>query len=458
LHAFKRYLLRRHVYNRNLRPSRLIVTVFIGVILVGAILLSLPVASQDLHSVGILKALFTSTSATCTTGLTVVDTEQHWSFFGQAVILILCQIGGLGFMSVISLFYFLLNKKIGLRERLMMMESMNLLEFEGVVRLMRHLLVGTLILELGGAVILSGCFIPDYGVADGIWRGIFMSVSAFCSAGFSNCYSDGLFSGGQSYHGNLLILITMGILIIIGSLGFYVWEDILKRKRFRTLHLHSKLVLIVTASLIVAGTLIYLLLEGRNPTSLGEMSLPRKFVVSVFQAISDRTAGFDAAGHALLREDTKLLSMLFMFIGGSSGSTAGGVKTVTVGILLLSAISVLRGRQELIIFHKKVPQTQVNQAATLVFVGIGVILTSGIIISILDEAGLFQSLYAATSAYSTAGLSNGILSDANPFLLILTMFLMFFGKIGVLSISIAFLLRQHGKIKYTYPSEKVIIG
>lgn len=458
MYLLRRRLLHLHMSNRNIRPSRMIILVFLVIILVGAVLLTLPVSSKGYQSVGFLKALFTATSATCTTGLVVVDTEQHWTIFGQAVILLLCQIGGLGFMAIISLFYFLLNKKIGLRERLMMMESMNLLDFEGIVKLMKHLLVGTLILELGGTVILSACFIPDYGVGGGIWRGIFMSVSAFCNAGFINCYSADIFSNSMSFHGNLIILITMGFLIVVGSLGFYVWEDILARRRFRKLRLHSKLVLIVTASLIVLGTVIYLVLEGGNSNSLGEMSMPRKIVVSLFQAISDRTAGFDAAGHALLREDTKLLSTIFMFIGGSSGSTAGGVKTVTVGVLLLSAISLLRGRQELVIFHKKISQTQINQASTLVFVGMGIILIAGIIISILDDAGLFQSLYEATSAYSTAGMSIGITPDAGPWVLIIIMFLMFFGKIGVLSISIAFLLRQQGQIRYSYPMEKVIIG
>jgi len=446
------------ILNRNLKPTRIIVLSFIGIILVGTGLLALPVAARGPGAPGLFTAFFTATSAVCVTGLTLVDTYTYWSPFGQAVILVLIQIGGLGFMSFISIFYFLLNKRVGLRQRLVMMESMNLTEIEGVVAMMRHVIIGTLLFEFLGAVILSGCFIPEFGLAGGIWRGVFHAVSAFCNAGFDIMGSHAMFSNLQTYVDQPLILVTLAVLILIGSIGFYVWEDILKRRRSRRLHVHSRMVLIVTAVLVLLGMWMYLGLEWNNPESIGGMSVGKKLLVSFFQSISTRTTGFDAIGQSTLTGDTKVLSMLLMFIGGSSGSTAGGVKTGTVGILVLTVISVLRGRRKLILFERRIPPGQIINAATLVCLGFLLALAGGVYLSAANGAAVIDALFESVAAYSTAGMTIGLAKTASLGSQFLIIFYMFFGKIGVMSLSIAFMMGDKKAVQYTYPEERVIIG
>lgn len=441
-----------------IRPARVIIFTFLMIILAGTALLMLPVATRSGNSCGPLVALYTSTSATCVTGLAVVSTEHYWSMFGQVVILLLCQVGGLGFMSIFSIYYFALNKRIGLSERLVLVESMNLGEIEGVVALTRHVILGSLIFEVTGAVLLSGCFIPEFGLGGGIWRGIFMSVSAFCNAGFSVVYSDTYFSNSGTFDGNPIILITMMLLIILGSVGFYVWGDVYKNRSFKKLHVHSKLALIMTGVLIILGALVYLIMETGEGGSLHSLSGGKRLLLSLFQSASDRTAGIDAAGHLLKNDETKLLTLIFMFIGGSSGSTAGGVKTVTMAILILSVISTLRGRRELVVFEKKIAQAQVIQAATLVIIGLGISIAGGVVVSSINNANLIDSLFETVSAYSTAGISVGITEVAEPLTLVIFTVFMFFGKIGVLSISIDFLTKNRQNSSITYPTERVIIG
>lgn len=453
-----RVLLKRAFITRSLKPTRIIILTFIGLIVAGALLLTLPIATNSGKSCGIMTALFTSTSAICVTGLTIVSTEAYWSFFGQAVILFLCQVGGLGLMSIIAIFYFMLNKKIGLSERLVMMESMNLSEIEGVVALAKRVIFGTLFFEATGAIILSACFMPEFGLLGGIWRGIFMSVSSFCNAGFTIVYSIEYFSTTTAFDGNPIILITMMILIILGSIGFYVWGDVYKNRNFKKLHLHSKLTIITTGILIVLGAVVYLTLETGEGGCLHALSSGKKILVSLFQSVSDRTAGFDAAGHMFKSDETKLLTLMFMFIGGSSGSAAGGVKTVTIAILFLSLLSTLRGRQDLIIFKRKISQTQVIQAATLVIIGLGISIIGGVVISTLNNFTLIDSLFETVSAYSTAGISVGITELSGVFTQLIFIVFMFFGKIGILSISIAFMMRRRRLNSYTYPTEHVIIG
>jgi len=433
--------------------------VFLAIIAAGAVLLTLPVASRAPGATDPFTALFTAVSAVSVTGLTLVDTHAHWTGFGQAVILVLIQVGGLGFMSVISMFYFLLDKRVGLRERLVIMESMNLDEMSGVVALMKHVLIGTLLFELAGAIILSIHFIPVFGLGPGIWRGVFLAVSAFSNAGFHILGGHDMFSGMVSYGESPVVLLTMAVLIVVGSTGFYVWEDILKRRRFRRLHVHSKLVLIITAVLIGLGMIMYLTMEGTNPNSLGSMSGPQRVLVSFFQSVSTRTAGFDVIGQSTLTDDTRLLSILFMFIGGSSGSTAGGVKTVTIGILVLSAISVMRGRHDLVIFGRKIAPGQILNAATLVLIGVLLSLVGGVVLFRTEGVALVDALYETVAAYGTAGLSLGVIEQVGRLELVLLMCYMFFGKIGVISLSIAFMMRGRVRsVRYTYPTEHVIIG
>jgi len=443
---------------RRMRPTRIIVLTFLAIIFAGALLLTLPIAQRAAGRTDFFTALFTAVSAISVTGLTLVDTVTHWSFFGQAVILVLIQIGGLGFMSIISIFYFMLNRRLGLRERLVMMESMNLDEMDGVVTLVKRVLIGTLLFELAGAIILSVHFIPEFGWGGGIWRGVFLAVSAFCNAGFHLMGTHGMFSGMETFAGSPVVLFTMAILILVGSTGFYVWGDILNRRRLKRFHIYTKLVLIITGILVLSGMLMYLLMEWHNPNSLGSLPVGERFLVSFFQSISTRTAGFDVIGQFTLTEDTKLLSILFMFIGGSSGSTAGGVKTVTIGILVLSAISVLRGRQDLVVFGRKIAPGQIINAMTLVSIGILIVLAGSIFLFRTEGVSLISAIFETASAYGTAGLSIGVLDAVGRAEKILLMCLMFFGKIGILSLSIAFMMRGRGSVNYTYPTEHVIIG
>ena len=443
---------------RQMRPTRIIVLTFLAIIFVGALLLTLPIAQRAAGRTDFFTALFTAVSAVSVTGLTLVDTVTHWSHFGQAVILVLIQIGGLGFMSIISIFYFMLNRRLGLRERLVMMESMNLDEMDGVVTLVKRVLVGTLLFELAGAIVLSAHFIPEFGWGGGIWRGVFLAVSAFCNAGFHLMGTHGMFSGMTTYVGSPVVLITTAMLILVGSTGFYVWGDILNRRRLKRFHIYTKLVLIITAVLVTGGMLMYLLMEWSNPNSLGSLPVGERFLVAFFQSISTRTAGFDVIGQLTVTDDTKLLSILFMFIGGSSGSTAGGVKTVTIGILVLSAISVLRGRQDLIVFGRKIAPGQIVNAMTLVSIGVLIVLGGSIFLFRTEGVSLISAIFETTSAYGTAGLSIGVLDMLGHGEKILLMCLMFFGKIGVLSLSIAFMMRGRGAMTHTYPTEHVIIG
>ena len=443
---------------RKLRPTSMILLGFFAVIVLGALLLSLPMSSRTPGTTDFFTALFTAVSAVSVAGLTLVDTYYHWTLFGQGVVLLLIQIGGLGFMSLISIFYFLLKKRIGLRERLMMMESLNLDEMEGVVALVRRVLIGTLLFELVGAIVFSAHFIPEFGVMGGIWRGVFLAVSAFCNAGFHIMGSHQMFSGMDTYAASPAMLLTMAVLIVVGSTGFYVWEDLLKRRRFKSLHLHSKLVLVITGILIALGTMMYFLLESQNPSSIGNLPLGDRILLSLFQSISTRTGGFDVIGQLTLMEDTRMLSIPFMFIGGSSGSAAGGIKTVTVGVLILSAISVLRGSRDLVVFEKRIDQTQIIQAATLASIGLIMALAGSVLLFRTDGVSLSDALFETVSAYSTAGLTIGVLDQVGHLEKTLIMCYMFFGKIGVITLSVAFMMKGHRPPGITYPAEHVIIG
>lgn len=440
------------------RPANTILMFFICVIAVGTILLILPVSTSSGKSCGFLTALFTSTSAACVTGLTVVNTETYWSLFGQIAIIIICQIGGLGYMSTISFFYLASDRRIGLRQRMVLVESLNLSEFEGVVALVKYVLKGTVTFEAIGALILACCFAPEFGLLGGLWRGVFMAISSFCNAGFTVVYTESFFSGTMAFGGNPIILITMLALVILGSIGFYVWGDVYKKRSFKKLRLHSKLAIATTAILIITGTVAYMALETGEGGSLSSLSEGRKLVASIFQSVSDRTLGIHATNALQKTDQTNFITGVLMFIGGSSGSTAGGLKTVTIAILILSIISTLRGRPELIIFGRKIANVQIIQACTLVFVGCAIILTGAFVVSLLNDVDFGRSLAETTAAYSTSGLSTGLTQAAGQPTTIIYIVLMFMGKIGVLSASVSFMMRNGRQIDYTYPTERVIVG
>ncbi len=448
-------LLRR----RGLNATRVVAISFALIILAGALLLTLPVASRDGESAGFFTGLFTATSATCVTGLILVDTWIQWSFFGQVVVLLMIQMGGLGFMTVITLVSFALHRRIGLSERLVMVSTFNLNDLDGVVRVVRHALMGTFLLEGIGAVVLAWRMIPEFGVLGGVWRGIFHSVSAFCNAGFDLLGGRfGAFSSVAGYNDDPVVLLTIAALIAIGGLGFFVWEDILRTRSFHRLSPYSKLVLAMTAALIFFGAVFFFVEEYANPAVFGEMPLGQKIYNSIFQSVTLRTAGFDAIGQGNLSDSSKAFSSIWMLIGGSSGSTAGGLKTVTAAVLLLTLRARLTGREQVTFRGRAVPYAQVLNAMTLVLVMGLIFLVSSMIISTLEGLPYVDCAFEVASAMGTVGLTTGITPTLSMFSQSLLILLMYTGRIGLLSFSIALAVRHGRPAKLRYPEMNVMIG
>lgn len=448
----------RQRYARPIVPTRTIIQAFVGIILLGAILLMLPVASKSGQWTSPLTAFFTATSATCVTGLVVVDTNNYWTGFGHVVILLLIQIGGLGFMTLTTLFSFFLRRRITLRERMVMTASLNIYEMSGIVRLTKKILIGTFIFEGLGALVLSFRFIGDYGVVSGIKRGIFLSISAFCNAGFDLMGKYGDFSSLTRYSGDVVVNITIMILIVLGGLGFFVWGDLMGRDLKKRRSVHTKIVLIMTACLIVSGAIFIFMYERNNPATLGNMPIGEKILASFFQSITCRTAGFNTIDQNMLSGAGKAISMILMFIGGSPGSTAGGIKTVTVGILLLTAVSVCKGNQNVIVFKKTITVRSILNAVTILIGGAASVFVGTFVVYSAESITFTEALFEVISAFATVGLTTGITSGLSSISLITLMVLMYFGRVGILTFSVGILM-GHVKIpKLYYPEENVMIG
>lgn len=456
---FPRKLRNRLRSMQNLNPARIVVCSFGIIILAGTLLLLLPISSRDGQSAGLLTALFTATSASCVTGLILVDTWVHWSLFGQVVILLMIQLGGLGFMTVITVVSFALRRRIGLSERLIMVSTLNLNDMDGVVRVVRHALIGTLLIEGTGAAILSLCFIPEYGLLGGLWRGIFHAISAFCNAGFDLMGSHGAFSSMAAYNGNPVVLLTLMALIVTGGLGFFVWEDMIRcRRNLRRLSLYSRLVLALTGALLLGGAVFFLCAEWNNPATLGEMPLWKKALNAAFESVTLRTAGFDSIGQGNLRDSSLALSCILMLIGGSSGSTAGGLKTATVGVLLLTLRAGLAGREAVTIRGRTISQRRVMNALTLTLMVSVVFLAASMVISLVDEVPFLSAAFESASAMATVGVTVGITPTLSFFSHVLLICMMFLGRVGIMSFSIAFLARSKYPAKIKYPNMDIMIG
>lgn len=441
----------------NLDPTQVLVMGFALVILIGTMLLNLPIASQNGKSIGFIDALFTSASAVCVTGLVVVDTGTYWTVFGKTVILILIQIGGLGFMTLATMFAVLLGKKISLKERLIIQESLNQYTLSGVVRFTQYILLGTLIIEGLGAFFLSFVFVPELGWAKGIAYSIFHSISAFCNAGF-DIIGDG--RGLTPYVSSPIINFTVWTLVIIGGIGFSVVVDILNKKNIKRLSLHTKLVLFVTFFLLVGGFFSFLLLEWNNPNTLGGLETGSKFMASFFQSMTTRTAGFNTIPLDQMKDVSKLLSIVLMFIGGSPASTAGGIKTATLGVILFTVISVVRGKEETELFRKRISRDIVNRALTVSVIALTLVIAVTGILTITETGFTFLDiLFESTSAFGTVGLSLGITSQLSPLGRLVITFLMFAGRVGPITIVFALARRQRkykGILKY--PEGKILVG
>ena len=443
---------------KPMSATKLIAVIFFAIICVGTGLLMLPAASRSGQGCSFLNALFTATSATCVTGLTPFDTWTQWSGFGQVVLLCLIEVGGLGFMSAATLVIFLFRRKVGLKQRMIMAQALSLNEMNGVVKLQRTVLVGSLSMEALGALILTLRFWPEYGFPTALRWGVFHSVSAFCNAGFDIF---GRLEPGSSlllFQRDPVVLLTLAALIVVGGLGFLVWEDMAEKRRFQKLTVYSKLVLSATASLILLGWVLTCVLEWDNPQTLGSLSFGDKLLNGFFQSVTLRTAGFDSLNQAGLRDCTKGLFSVFMLIGGSSGSTAGGLKTVTVLVLLLFVTTRARGQSNVTVYHRTIPNAQVMNAMTISLIMIVLAILGGIFISATSPIGFTDAMFEAVSALGTVGLTagaTGLLSVPAKLLIIL---FMYFGRVGVLTISLGFLMGNQAVERFRYAETSLLIG
>ena len=441
----------------NLTYAKLSALGFLAIILIGAVLLSLPISSRSGEFTPFINALFTATSATCVTGLVVYDTYNYFSVFGQSVILILIQIGGLGFMIIATLFMLVLRRRIGIRERGLLQESVNTISIGGIVRLAKHILIGTLVFEGIGAIVLSIKFSKEMGAVPGIFNGIFHSISAFCNAGFDLMGRYGEFSSLTRYNGDIVVNTIIMALIVIGGIGFIVWEDIYKAKlNFTKYKLHSKIVLITTFFLIISTTIIFYLLERRN--LLINSGVKESILSSLFLAITPRTAGFNTVDTASLSQGSKLLTMMLMVIGGSPGSTAGGIKTTTFVIVILTVISSVIRSNDLSIFNRRLEDSILKRAFSIISIYIlGSTLAMLIISLIQPELMLGDISFEVLSAIGTVGLSTGITSQLESLSKFIIIVLMYCGRVGSLSVLLA-VTENKNNVLIRNPVEKIIIG
>lgn len=440
--------------------TQIIAIGFAGIILLGTMLLALPVASRSGASCGVFPALFTATSATCVTGLVLFDTWSQWSGFGQTVILLLIEVGGLGFMSVASLVIFLLRKKVGLKQRMVMAQAMSLNDMRGVVHLQRIVIFGSLGVQLLGALVLMLRFAPEYGFRQGAIWGIFHAVSAFCNAGFDIF---GSVAPGQSvipFQNDPVVLITLMALITVGGLGFFVWEELVRVRSFKKFSVYTKLVLIATATIITFGAGVILLLEWSNPNTLGNMPVWQKVLNAFFQAVTLRTAGFASIDQGALTDGAKAASTVIMLIGGSSGSTAGGLKTVTFVVLALFIWAQARGKSTVHVFRRTIPNTKAIDAMTIFFVMVALAFFGGVFITATAPVpvSFIDGFYEAISALATVGLTTGITTVMGLPAQMLMIAFMYFGRVGVLTISLGFLMGNKAEDRFRYADTNLLIG
>ena len=446
----------------KLTPTRIILLGFILLILVGALLLMLPISHKSTEEISFLDALFTATSASCVTGLVVKDTNSTWTGFGEGIILLMIQIGGLGVMSLFTLFILITGKRINLKERLLLKESTNNFTLAGSFRLFLKILIVTICFELLGAIILFTQFAPLYGIKDSIWKSIFHSVSAFCNAGFDIFgTSNYKFQSLTLVANNPVILITLAALIVIGGLGFVVWKDIWNNKfNLRKYSLHSKIVLISTFILIVGGTLLFYHLEKNNIKTIEPMTFTNKIANCIFQAITPRTAGFASLNPANMTQASNFFTVILMLIGAAPGSTGGGIKVTTISVLVLASVFFIIGRKDVQIMKNTVPEQMIYKAICifmlallLLFVGTSVLLIHNPDLNFLDV------LYETASAISTSGLSTGITTQLDSISKIVLIILMYLGRLGPLTAVIAFSQSQLiSNAPYRYSDGKIAVG
>lgn len=442
-----------------LATPQLISLGFAAVIFGGALLLMLPISSRQGVVTPFIDALFTATSATCVTGLTTVNTAEHWTPFGQFIILIMIETGGLGFMSLPVFFFMIAKKKINLRTRMLLKDSLNLEQMNGGVNLMRYILLTSVIIQGLGALALSFSFIPRYGWAKGSWFSIFHSVSSFCNAGF-DLLGDSL-AGDQQ---DIWLLFVVMILIIAGGLGFLVWYDIMQYRQRKRLSIHSKIALIMTGSLLLLGTLGFYLTE-HNGESLVVGNWVQRLFNTMFMAVTPRTAGYYSVNYFEMSHAGLILTIVLMYIGGTSGSTAGGLKTTTFGVLLIQMKSILKGRNQAEFSGRTIPAGAIFRALTLFFITLSLCIFTTMILSVtekipdVDGLGLEYIVFEVVSAFGTVGLTMGLTPELSMVGKVIIIALMFIGRVGIMTVLFSLIAKARQQEQhFKYPEESVLIG
>ena len=445
----------------HMEPARVMVIGFGLVILLGGLMLNLPIATKNGESIGLLNSIFTATSAVCVTGLVVVDTGTYWSEFGQFIIITLIQIGGLGFMTIATMFSLLTRKKINLRERLLIQESLNQGDLSGLVKLTRYIILMTFSIEAIGALLLSIVYIPVLGFFRGVWYSIFHSISAFCNAGFDLMGPiAGKFSSLTSFVDNSLINFVICGLIILGGIGFPVLLDVINNRKYSKLNIHSKIVINTTGILIAIGIFFIFINEFNNKGTLGNLNTKEKVLSSIFQSVTLRTAGYNTIDLTLLSESTLFFMVILMLIGASPGSTGGGIKTTTIATLFLTVKAFIFEKGDIEVYQRRISDSTVKKSLGLFFIGVFTVLFGILILSIVNPGfTLLESTFEVVSAFATVGLSIGGTPELTSAGKIIIMILMFLGRVGSLTIFVA-LLSKNSKIKpkIRYPEGKIIVG
>lgn len=443
-------------------PARMISASFAVVIAIGTLLLWLPISSKARVFTPLLDCLFTAASATCVTGLVVYDTYTHWSAFGHGVLLMLIQIGGLGLVTFTSFFNLVVGRKLGLRGMRLASESINSTSFGDVPYLLRMIITFTLAVEASGALLLGLYFVPRFGLR-GIAISVFLAISAFCNAGFDVLGFLGEYTSLTSLNDSYLVLFTIMLLIIIGGLGFIVWNDLMAWRKTRTLLLHTKVVLLVTAFLLLLGTICFLLFEWNNPATLQPMSLKEKIGAGCLQSVTMRTAGFNSIDLYSMRDATKVFSIVLMFIGAAPGSTGGGIKVTTIAVIVMTAVSISRGKDEPYLLGRRLSANVVYRSLAILFLGIVVSGITAIILILtcpLEQNGLtgVDAAFEAVSAFATVGVSSGVTAVTNWVGKIALTLTMFIGRVGPVSFGLTLVAQQKINRKLIVPEGKIVVG
>lgn len=447
--------------------TRLIAFGFLAVILLGSLILYLPISAAPGQTTSYIDALFTATTSVCVTGLVTVPTYSHWSLFGIVVITILIQIGGLGVVACSILLMVALRRKITMKDRVLIHDAYNTDNLKGLVVLIKRIVKGTFFVEGIGAISLAFQFVPEFGLVKGIGVSVFHSISFFCNSGMDLIGEVSL----VPYVGNPIVNFTTMILIVVGGIGFGVWWDVLhvtkeafKKKRFQghlfdKLTLHSKLAISTTVALIIGGAILIFAIEYNNPNSLGELPLGQKVLASMFQSVTTRTAGAATVLQQNLTDDGALVSILLMFIGGSPAGTAGGIKTTTFALLILTTYAVIKGKKDTEIFNRKVSSDNVRTGIAVIVLGATVLLVGTMLVSLIEEFSLLDVLFETTSAFATVGLSRGITSFLQPISKFILIVLMYIGRIGPITMATAFAVKRHsmGNMR-ELPEKRVLVG